>query len=79
MKAREFFDIVVEMRKAQQRYFKTRKTNDLIESRRIEKVVDEEIDRVTKILDARAAAEALRTANTMKAAAAIAKHMGIEL
>lgn len=79
MKAREFYDLVVNMRKAQRVYFKTRKTNDLIESKRLEGLVDAEIDRVTKILDNKAAAEALRQGNTMKAAAAIAKHFGVEI
>jgi hypothetical protein len=79
MKAREFYDLVVSMRKAQRVYFKTRKTNDLIESKRLEGLVDAEIDRVTKILDNKAAAEALRQGNTMKAAAAIVKHFGVDI
>lgn len=79
MKAREFYDLVVNMRKAQRVYFKTRKTNDLIESKRLEGLVDAEIDRVQKILDSRAAVEAIKQDNTMKAAAAIAKHFGVEI
>ncbi len=79
MKPREFYDLVVEMRKAQRVYFKTRKTNDLIETKRLEGLVDAEIDRVQKILDAKAAQDALRQGNTMKAAAAIAKHFNINI
>lgn len=79
MSPRAFFDLVVEMRKAQRVYFKTRKTNDLIESKRLEGLVDAEIDRAFKKLDERAAEEALRQGNTMKAAAAIAKHFGVNI
>lgn len=79
MSPRAFFDLVVEMRKAQRVYFKTRKANDLIESKRLEDFVDAEIDRAFKILDERAAEEALRQGNTMKAAAAIAKHFNINI
>ena len=79
MSPRAFFDLVVEMRKAQRVYFKTRKTNDLIESKRLEGLVDAEIDRAFKKLDERAAEEALRQGNTMKAAAAIAKHFNINV
>lgn len=79
MKPREFYDLVVAMRQAQRVYFKTRKTNDLIESKRLEGLVDAEIDRVQKILDAAAAADAIKKGNTMKAAAAIAKHFNINI
>lgn len=79
MKPREFFDLVVSLRQAQREYFKTRKTDALIESKRLEGLVDAEIDRVQKILDAKAAQDALRQGNTMKAAAAIAKHFNINI
>jgi hypothetical protein len=79
MKPREFFDLVVSLRQAQRDYFKTRKTDALIESKRLEGLVDAEIDRVQKILDAKAAQDALRQGNTMKAAAAIAKHFNINI
>lgn len=79
MKPREFYDLVVSMRQAQREYFKSRKTNDLIESKRLEGLVDTEIDRVQKILDAAAAADAIKQGNTMKAAAAIAKHFNINI
>ena len=58
MSPRSFFDLVVEMRKAQRVYFKTRETNDLIESKRLEELGDAEIDRAFKKLDERAAEEA---------------------
>lgn len=73
-RAKWFFDTVAEMRKAQRRYFSTRKINDYKECKRIEDVVDAEIARVTKILDERKAVQELRNGNVMKAAAAIAKH-----
>lgn len=79
MKPREFFDLVVSLRQAQREYFKTRKTDALIERKRLEGLVDAEIDRVQKILDAKAAQDALRQGNTMKAAAAIAKHFNINI
>ena len=79
MKPREFFDLVVSLRQAQREYFKTHKTDALIESKRLEGLVDAEIDRVQKILDAKAAQDALRQGNTMKAAAAIAKHFNINI
>lgn len=79
MKPREFYDLVVSLRQAQREYFKTRKTDALIESKRLEGLVDAEIDRVQKILDAKAAQDALRQGNTMKAAAAIAKHFNINI
>ena len=79
MNPREFFDLVVSLRQAQRDYFKTRKTDVLIERKRLEGLVDAEIDRVQKILDAKAAQDALRQGNTMKAAAAIAKHFNINI
>lgn len=46
MDARQFYNIVVKMRKAQRDYFRTRSLN---ESKQFEKLVDAEIERVTKI------------------------------
>ena len=50
MNAREFFDLVSEMRKAQKDYFKTRRTGSLNLSKQLEKQVDDEIQRVNDIL-----------------------------
>lgn len=50
MNSREFFEKVAEMRKAQRDYFNTRNRYFLIRSRELEKEVDDEIKRVTKIL-----------------------------
>ena len=50
MTAREFFDKVAAMRQAQRDYFKTRDKEVLIRSKQLEKEVDDEIKRVTKIL-----------------------------
>lgn len=50
MNPREFYDKVVQMRLAQKEYFKTRASSALIESKRLEKVIDDEIARVDKIV-----------------------------
>lgn len=50
MNAREFFEKVAEMRRAQRDYFKTRDKDTLIRSKTLEKEVDDEIKRVTEIL-----------------------------
>ena len=50
MNPREFYDKVVQMRLAQKEYFKTRTSSALIESKRLEKVIDDEIARVDKIV-----------------------------
>ena len=49
MNAREFFDTVTEMRKAQSKYFRMRTTENLNKAKRLEKIVDEEIRRVEDI------------------------------
>lgn len=46
MDARRFFDTVALMRNAQREYFKYRRKSDLNESRRLERIVDDEINRV---------------------------------
>lgn len=50
MNARQFFELVIEMRVAQKEYFKTRSKAFLESSKRFEKQVDDEIERVCKIL-----------------------------
>lgn len=50
MKPRQFYNTVVEMRKWQRTYFATRSQDALVKSKSLEKVIDNEIDRVTKIL-----------------------------
>jgi hypothetical protein len=54
MNAKEFYDTVVAMRKAQKNYFKTRGTTyvanqHLQESKRLEGIIDQEIRRVEKL------------------------------
>lgn len=49
MNAREFYRAVVKMRKAQRDYFRTRSQRSLTESKQLERQVDAEIERVTKI------------------------------
>lgn len=49
MNPKEFFDLVSQMRQAQRDYFKTRTPQSLQESKRLERLVDSEIDRVKKI------------------------------
>ena len=50
MNSRDFFDMVCRMRKAQKSYFKTRDRDVLNVSKEIEKQVDEEINRVNRVL-----------------------------
>lgn len=50
MTPKEFFDKVVEMRRCQKEYFKNKRQIDLRISKQIEREVDEEIERVQKIL-----------------------------
>ena len=50
MNSRDFFDMVCRMRKAQKSYFKTRDRDALNLSKEIEKQVDEEINRVNRVL-----------------------------
>ena len=49
MNAREFYNVVVKMRKAQRDYFRTRAQRSLSESKQLEKLVDAEIKRVEQI------------------------------
>jgi hypothetical protein len=50
MTAKEFFELVVEMRYAQKNYFKTRNQGYLDRSKNLEKQVDNEIERVQKLI-----------------------------
>lgn len=50
MNAREFFDLVREMREAQRSYFRTRSKDLLEKSKQLEREVDREITRVDKLL-----------------------------
>lgn len=49
MDAKQFFDKVARMREAQQLYFKTRSQSYLKESKRLEREIDDEIERVNDI------------------------------
>lgn len=49
MNARQFYDTVVKMRKAQRDYFRTRSQRHLNESKELEAQVDAEIKRVEQI------------------------------
>lgn len=49
MNAKEFFNLVSEMRQAQKNYFKTRNQSYLDRSKHLEKQVDAEIERVNRI------------------------------
>ena len=53
MKARDFFNLVAKMRNAQQQFFKTRQQEWVIESKKLERQVDDEIARVYKIINKR--------------------------
>ena len=49
MNARQFYNVVVKMRKAQKEYFRTRSQRALLESKEYEGAVDAEIKRVEQI------------------------------
>lgn len=50
MNAKEFFGLVKEMRLQQKEYFKTRSSDVLKKSKALEKRVDDEIERVEKVM-----------------------------
>lgn len=50
MNAREFFDLVVDLREAQKSYFHIRSSSELARAKKLEKKVDEEIKRVKNIM-----------------------------
>lgn len=50
MNARQFYDTVVKMREAQKEYFKYRMASDLKSAKITEKVIDDEIKRVNKLI-----------------------------
>lgn len=51
MSPKEFFDKVSRMRKAQKEYFRTRSGRALADSKRLEKEIDAEIERVEKVME----------------------------
>lgn len=51
MTAKEFFDLVSDMRLKQKEYFRTRSTSVLNESKALERLVDAEIRRVNEIMN----------------------------
>lgn len=51
MNAKEFFYTVAEMRSAQNAYFKTRDPNVLRAARKLENIIDKEIERVRSIVN----------------------------
>lgn len=51
MTPKEFFDKVSRMRKAQKEYFRTRSGRALSDSKRLEKEIDDEIERVEKVME----------------------------
>ena len=53
MNPKEFFDKVCRMRKAQKDYFRTRSGRALSDSKRLEKEIDDEIERVNKVMEAK--------------------------
>lgn len=50
MKPLQFYRLVVEMRKQQKRYFKLHSYSALMETRKIERMIDAEIERVEQIV-----------------------------
>ncbi len=53
MTNRQFFDRVVQLRRLQKEYFATRSRESLQAAKAVEKEIDDEIERVNKILAAR--------------------------
>lgn len=53
MTPKEFFDKVSRMRKAQKEYFRTRSGRALSDSKKLEKEIDDEIERVNKVMEAK--------------------------
>lgn len=53
MNAKEFFELVAKMRKAQREYFATRTNDALSKSKQLEREVDAEIKRVEDIMNKR--------------------------
>ena len=53
MSPKEFFNKVCRMRKAQKEYFRTRSGRALADSKRLEKEIDDEIERVNKVMEAK--------------------------
>lgn len=53
MNSREFFDKVYRMREAQKEYFRTKSGRALSDSKRLEKEIDAEIERVNKVMEER--------------------------
>lgn len=53
MSPKEFFNKVCRMRKAQKEYFRTRSGRALADSKRLEKEIDDEIERVNKVVEAK--------------------------
>lgn len=50
MDAKTFFDKVSQLRKVQKEYFRTRSGRALADSKRLEKEIDSEIERVNKVM-----------------------------
>lgn len=50
MNAEQFFNTVAQMRAKQKEYFRTRSSAALTDSKRLEKIVDAEIQRVREII-----------------------------
>jgi len=53
MNAKDFFTLVADMRQQQRDYFRTRNPRTLAESKRLEKLVDAEINRVHESISGR--------------------------
>lgn len=53
MNSKEFFKLVERMRASQREYFRTRSSTALRDSKRLERDIDAEIERVHRILKAR--------------------------
>lgn len=66
MNARDFFDLVSDMRQAQKEYFKTRDKEVLVKSKELEKRVDDEIKRVVLRCGSRTGSKLLEWLTVLK-------------
>lgn len=53
MTPKQFYDTVVQMRQAQKNYFKTRSQTALQQAKTLEKIIDDEISRVSQVINSK--------------------------
>lgn len=53
MTPKQFYDTVVQMRQAQKNYYKTRQREALQQALNLEKIIDDEISRVSQVINSK--------------------------